>query len=158
MEQQLSAASIASAHRGYTTSYTVEQSPAEVFAAIVNVPAWWTGQVEGTTHVVGAEFSYRHPPQHSSRQRVTELDVARRVVWQVVDSELSFVSEPAEWTGSEIIFEISPVSGGTELRFTHVGLVPDVECYGACSAGWSHYVAGSLHSLITTGAGLPDPW
>lgn len=144
--------------RGYSTSFTVDQSPEEVYAAILNVPAWWTGQVEGTTDEIGAEFSYRHPPQHYSRQRVTELEFARRVVWRVVDSELSFVSEPAEWTGSDIVFDIAPVDGGTELRFTHVGLLPQVECYDACSTGWIHYVGGSLHSLITTGAGLPDPW
>lgn len=144
--------------RGYTTSYVVEQSPDEVFAAVVDVPAWWTGEIEGSTGEVGAEFTYRHPPQHYSRQRVTELEPGRRVVWRVVDSHLSFVSEPAEWTGSDIVFEIVPVAGGTELRFTHVGLVPGVECFGACSAGWLHYVGGSLHSLITTGQGLPDPW
>ncbi|MDQ1540164.1 MAG: hypothetical protein QOH29_890 [Actinomycetota bacterium] len=158
MEQEISTAVTRRAGRDYSTAYTVEQSPAEVYAAILNVPAWWTGQVEGTTDVIGAEFSYRHPPQHYSRQRVSDLEPGGRVVWQVVDSELSFVSEPAEWTGSEIVFEIAPVSGGTELRFTHVGLMPDVECYDACSSGWIHYVTGSLHSLITTGAGLPDPW
>lgn len=156
--EQPNAASTVTIRNGYTTSYTVAQSPAEVFSAILDVPAWWTGEVEGTAAVVGAEFSYRHPPQHYSRQRVTELEVARRVVWKVVASELSFVSEPAEWTGSEIIFEITPKPGGTELQFTHVGLLPDVECYDACSAGWIHYIGGSLHSLITTGAGLPDPW
>ncbi len=51
-----------------------------------------------------------------------------------------------------------PAPGGAELRFIHVGLVPDVECFGACSMGWLHYVNGSLRSLITTGVGLPDPW
>lgn len=144
--------------RGYTTSYVVEQSPDEVYAAVLDVRAWWTGEVEGRTDEVGAEFTYRHPPQHYSRQRVTELEPARRVVWLVTDSRLSFVSEPAEWTGSEVVFDIVPTGGGTELRFTHVGLVPDVECFGACSTAWLHYVNGSLHSLITTGRGLPDPW
>lgn len=144
--------------RGYSTSYTVEQSPDEVYAAVLDVRSWWTGEVEGSTDEAGAEFTYRHPPQHYSRQRVTELEPGRRVVWQVTDSNLSFVSVPDEWTGSEIVFDIAAVQGGTELRFTHVGLVPDVECYGACSTGWLHYVGGSLHSLITTGRGLPDPW
>lgn len=143
---------------GYSTSFTVEQSPDEVFAAVMDVSAWWTGEIEGSADAVGTEFSYRHPPQHYSLQRVIELDPSRRVVWRVLDSHLSFISEPAEWTGSEIVFDIVQVAGGTELRFTHVGLVPDVECFGACSAGWLHYVSGSLRSLITTGVGLPDPW
>jgi hypothetical protein len=89
---------------------------------------------------------------------VVEVDPGRRVVWRVTDSHLSFISKPDEWTGSEIVFDIAPVDAGTELRFTHVGLVPDVECFGACSTAWQHYVNGSLHSLITTGKGLPDPW
>jgi uncharacterized protein YndB with AHSA1/START domain len=146
------------ASRGYRTSFTVAESPEEVYAAVLDVRGWWTGEVEGRTDVEGAEFAYRHAPQHYSRQRVVALDPGRRVVWRVTDSHLSFVSEHAEWTGSDIVFEIVPTDDGTELRFTHVGLVPDVECYGSCSAGWAHYVGGSLRSLITTGAGLPDPW
>lgn len=80
------------------------------------------------------------------------------MVWQVTDSHLSSISEPAEWTGSEIMFDLVPAADGTELRFTHVGLVPDVECFGARSTAWPHYINGSLRTLITTGTALPDPW
>ncbi|WP_433889536.1 SRPBCC family protein [Streptomyces sp. CA-111067] len=143
---------------GYSTSYTVAQSPAQVFAAVLNVGAWWTGQIDGRADELGAEFSYRHPPQHYSRQRVAALEPDRRVVWRVTESDLSFASEPAEWTGTDIVFDVTPTDTGTELRFTHAGLLPAVECFGACSTAWLHYVNGSLRSLITTGAGLPDPW
>ena len=155
---EMSTASTAHTERGYSTWYTVEQSPEEVFAAILDVGAWWTGQVEGRADELGGEFTYRHPPQHYSLQRVVKLEPDRRVVWRVTDSHLAFISEPGEWTGTEIVFDIVPTGGGTELRFTHVGLVPDVECFGACSTAWLHYVNGSLRSLITTGEGLPDPW
>jgi Activator of Hsp90 ATPase homolog 1-like protein len=156
--REMSTASTARTGRGYSTAYPVEQSPQEVFAAILDVGAWWTGQVEGRADEVGAEFTYRHPPQHYSRQRVVQLEPGRRVIWQVTESHLSFIPEPGEWTGTQIVFDIVPAAGGTELRFTHVGLVPDIECFGACSTGWLHYVNGSLRSLITTGEGLPDPW
>lgn len=146
------------AGRGYATSFTVEQSPEQVFAAVLDVGAWWSGQIEGRADEVGAEFSYRHPPQHYSLQRVVELVPGSRVVWRVTDSNLSFVPEPGEWTGTEIVFDIVGSAGGTELRFTHVGLVSDVECFGACSTAWLHYVNGSLRSLITTGRALPEPW
>ena len=152
----------------YSTSLTVQQSADEVYAAILNVGGWWTGEIEGRADEVGVEFAYRHLPQHYSLQRVVELEPGRRVAWQVVDSKLAFVSEPSEWTGSQIVFDIAPAAAGsapehlragsTELRFTHIGLVLDVECFGACSTAWRHYVNGSLHSLITTGEGLPDPW
>ena len=80
------------------------------------------------------------------------------MAWLVTDSQLAFVSEPGEWTGSTIVFDIAAHPGGAELQFTHVGLVPDVECFGACSTAWVHYINGSLRSRITTGEGLPDPW
>jgi hypothetical protein len=156
--RETSTAGTARAEGGYSTSFTVQQSPQEVFAAVLDVGAWWTGQVEGRADELGAEFSYRHPPQHYSLQRVDGLEPDRRVVWRVTDSHLSFAPHPEEWTGTEIVFDIVPTADGTELRFTHVGLVPQVECFGACSTGWLHYINGSLRSLVTTGEGLPDPW
>ena len=143
---------------GYTTSYVVEQSPQEVFAAVLDVGAWWTGKVDGSADEVGAVFTYRHPPQHYSAQQVVELEPGRRVVWRVTDSHLAFTAEPSQWSGTEIVFDLAPSGAGTELRFTHVGLVPDVECFDACSTGWRHYVQGSLCSLLPSGVGLPDPW
>jgi len=41
----------------------------------------------------------------------------------------------------------------TQLRFTHAGLNPQVECYSACSNGWQQLIQQSLFSLITTGKG-----
>ena len=45
----------------------------------------------------------------------------------------------------------------TEVRFTHVGLVPGYECFDSCCAAWNFYVASSLPSLITSGSGQLNP-
>ena len=45
----------------------------------------------------------------------------------------------------------------TQIHFTHIGLVPKIECYSDCSNAWSQYIQQSLLSLITTGKGQPDP-
>ena len=133
----------------FSVAFTVPQSPDEVFAAINNVRGWWSGDIEGSTDELGAEFTYRYEEMHRSKQRITEVVPARRVAWHVLDGYLEFVKDKTEWTGTDITFDISQVAGGTEVRFTHVGLVPDYECYGACSNAWGSYINGSLRSLIT---------
>jgi len=71
----------------------------------------------------------------------------------VTDSNLNFVKDKDEWTGTKIIFEISEINNKTQLRFTHQGLVPQFECFGDCSNAWSMLIHDSLMSLITTGKG-----
>src|SRR5262249_40238364 len=139
----------------FTTSFTVDQSPAEVFAAINDVRGWWSGEIDGRTDALGAEFKYRHKELHRTTQRITEFVPGKKVVWHVIDSHLGFVKDEYEWNGTDIVFEIGEKDGKTELRFTHVGLVPAFECYGDCSGAWGYFVGESLRSLITTGKGQP---
>ena len=140
--------------QGYTTAFTVDQSPEEAFAAINDVREWWTGDVEGSADKLGNEFTYRYEDVHYSKQKVTELVPGKKVVWRVIDSQLNFAQDKNEWTGTELTFEISKKGKETEIRFTQVGLVPKFECFDSCSNAWSFYVNRSLKSLITTGKGL----
>ena len=136
---------------GFTTSISVNQNPEETFAAINNVRGWWSGEIEGNTNKLGAEFTYRYKDVHRSQQKITEFVPGKRVVWQVLDSQLSFVKDQSEWTGTEIVFEISEKNGKTEVRFTHAGLVPEYECFDSCSNAWGTLVNGNLRKLIATG-------
>jgi hypothetical protein len=139
----------------FTTTFTVDRSPDDVFAAINNVRGWWTGEIDGDTDRIGDEFTYRYEDIHRSTQKVTELVPGKRVVWHVTDAHLSFVKDTDEWIGTDIVFDITRQGDQTEVRFTHVGLVPEVECYDQCTPAWGFYITGSLRSLITTGRGLP---
>ena len=141
--------------QSYTTTFTVDRTPAEVFAAVNDVRGWWGKDVEGRTDEVGADFVFEVKDVHYSKIRVTELVPGEQVVWRVVDAHLAFVEDTKEWEDTEIRFEISERGDATELRFTHVGLLPEVECYDACSNAWAFYV-GSLRNLITTGEGQPS--
>ena len=139
-----------------TLTFSVEQTPEQAFAAITDVRAWWSGEIEGDTGTPGAEFSYAVPGIHYSRFRITELVPSRRVAWLVLDSSLSFVDDKHEWTGTTVVFDISEQDGRTHVRFAHEGLRPDHECYGVCRHAWGEYVNGSLRTLIETGAGRPN--
>lgn len=140
----------------YTTSFTVEQTPERAFAAINNVRGWWSQNVEGGTTRVGEKFKYRYEDLHRCEIQVRELIPNRRVVWRILDNYFSFTRDRSEWKGTEIVFEIARKGEQTEVTFTHQGLVPDYECYDACSEGWHTYVNGSLRDLIATGAGRPN--
>jgi hypothetical protein len=135
----------------YTTTMTVDQTPDEVFAAIIDVRHWWSGKpgVEGSTEKVGDEFTYRYEPHHVSTQRITELVPGKKVVWRVVDGSINFVSDKTEWNGTTITFDIAKKGKKTELRFTHAGLTPDIECFEGCSDAWSSYINGSLREWIS---------
>ena len=140
----------------FTTAFTVDKSPQEVFDAINDVRGWWSGEIDGRTDQLGATFTYRYKDAHRSTQTITELVPGERVVWHVTSAVLNFVKDKDEWNGTDIVFEISRKEGKTELRFTHVGLVPAFECYGGCSGAWGFYINESLLGLISTGKGQPN--
>lgn len=75
----------------------------------------------------------------------------QKVVWLVIDSSINFTEDINEWTGTKISFEITEKNGKTELLFFHIGLVPEIECFDACSSAWSQLIQQGLFGLITTG-------
>jgi len=143
-------------HQNFTTTFTVDQTPEEAFAAINNVRGWRSGEIEGRTDKLSNEFTYRYKDVHYSKQKITELIPGKRVVWLVLDSYLKFVQDKSEWNGTEVTFEVSKKHDKTEIRFTHLGLVPEFECFNACSNPWGSYINGSLRTLIATGKGEPN--
>ena len=140
----------------FTTTISVDQTPQEAFNAINNVRDWWPGEIEGNTTKLNGEFSYRYKKMHYSNQKLVEVIPGKKVVWLVTESNLNFTEDKSEWTGTKISFEISQKDNKTQLRFTHIGLVPEYECYDICQDAWSNYIRNSLCSLITTGKGNPN--
>lgn len=137
--------------RNFTIAFTVDGSPEAAFAAINNPRAWWSGEFDGSSERLGEEFSYRYKDLHYSRQRVTELVPGQRVAWRVLESNISFLDDKAEWTGTTITFDIARKGNKTEVVFTHVGLRPAVECYEVCTDAWTSLIRGSLKELIEAG-------
>jgi len=142
--------------QNYTTTISVDQSPREAFAAINNVRGWWSENIEGSTDTLGDEFTYRYKDVHHCKMKLAEVVPGKKVVWRVLDNYFSFTQDKSEWKGTEIVFDVSKKGSKTEVRFTHLGLVPEYECFDICSDAWGSYVNGSLRKLITTGKGQPS--
>lgn len=143
----------------FTTTLEFDQSAELVFEAVLKVRNWWTGDIEGESSSLGDVFTYRYGDLHYSKQEVTEVARNEKVIWHIVDANLSSVDNPKEWVDTNVVFEITEVGGKTQLRFSHNGLVPRFECYEACSNGWGFFINNSLRSLITTAEGpATPPW
>jgi uncharacterized protein YndB with AHSA1/START domain len=143
----------------FTTTLSVEATPDEAFAAINDVRGWWSRDVDGSTDTVGTTFAFRGNQDgrnvHRARIEVAELVPAERVVWHVVDNWMSFIRDQSEWKDTRIVFELSPRGDGTQIHFSHLGLVPTYECYDACFNAWTFFLQNSLRGLIATGRGAP---
>ena len=142
--------------QNYTTSFVVDQTPAEVFAAINNVRGWWSEEVEGSPEQLGAEWDYHYQDIHRAKLKTTELIPDQKVVWRVLENHFNFIKDQTEWVGTEMTFDIAPKGDQTEVHFSHLGLVPEYECYDVCSNAWGFYIGGSLRGLIMTGKGEPN--
>ena len=139
----------------FNTTIVVSQSRDDVFAAINDVRGWWSQEIEGGTEKLGDEFVFSYQDMHRCTQKVTQLVQGEKVTWHVVDGYLSFTQDSAEWAGTDITFDIARIDEQTEVRFTHVGIVPASECFPSCSNAWNFLIKQSLHDLITTGKGQP---
>ena len=139
--------------KNFTLTLLTEQTPEQVFQAIHNIRAWWTGyyaeDITGHAEKLHDEFSYRAGDGvHYSKHQLVEVIPNKKIVWLTTDSNLSFIEKKDEWTGTKIIFDISKQDDKTQLIFTHEGLSPEVECYEACAPVWTAYLENKLLPLI----------
>ena len=116
-------------HRSSWTSARRSRSrPSTTYAA------WWSGQIEGSTDALGAEFTYTVPEIHCTKYRITELVPGRRVAWHVLDGYLSFAADKEEWTGTHHLRPRRAARRhGGELHAR--GPCPDRECFVAPMPG-----------------------
>ncbi|HVA43523.1 MAG TPA: SRPBCC domain-containing protein [Acidimicrobiales bacterium] len=135
----------------YRYAMQLEVPVARIIGAVtdeIEIQAWWTSVSATERHgdqlrlAMGDQslvFTVAHNP---------EDDV---VTWSVTTCEMA-----PDWVGTKPTFSIRPdQDGNSELEFRHVGLVPSLECYDMCRAGWGHFMP-SLRQYLETGQGLPN--
>jgi hypothetical protein len=132
-------------NQSFQYSITTSRNETQVFAYLLNPENWWSGlfdeTIEGKSKVINDEFSFSAGNgMHFSIQKLIELELDRKIVWLVTESNLSFLDNTNEWAGTRICFEIEKNSGNTTITFTHDGLYSGIDCYDTCSSAWTQYL------------------
>jgi uncharacterized protein YndB with AHSA1/START domain len=141
-------------NQNFTATVSVDQTSEEVFAAINNIREWWSEDIEGNTDKLDHEFMYRDKHLHAT-MKITELIPGKKIVWHVLKSQMDDIEDVSEWDDTKLIFEITKKDDKTKIQFTHLGLVPELDCFNVCSKAWDFYIKSSLQRLITTSKGEP---
>ena len=139
--------------QSYSARIEVALPPGDVFAQVTDISKWWTKDIEGQTTRPGDEFIIRHGDTHYSKQKLVEVIPDKKLVWLVTDCQLNWIEkDKTEWINTRMVFEIAPKGDMTELKFTHEGLSPQLECYSRVSQSWDIVIRESLYNLMVESA------
>ncbi len=139
----------------YNATITVNSTAKKAFEKIAQVGDWWAKDFKGNAEKLNDTFIIRFGDTFVDF-KITEVIPDAKIVWYVTDSSLPWLSDKTEWKNTEVVFEISSKNNQTNINFTHVGLVPGIECYERCEKGWTRFVTISLPKFINEGKGLPE--
>jgi hypothetical protein len=83
-------------------SFRVDQSADEVRSD--QQRSWMVvGRNRGRHRPTRRQFTYLYKDMHRTKQNITELIPGKKTVWRVLESDLSFLKDKNEWTGTEIV-------------------------------------------------------
>jgi hypothetical protein len=139
----------------FSASISVKSTPKEAFEKIALVNDWWAKDFTGKAEKLNDLFTVRFGDTFVDF-KITEVIPDTKIVWYVKDSYLPFLKDKKEWNNTKVVFEVSVKNNQTQIDFTHIGLVPEIECYATCEKGWTRFATVSLPKLINEGKGLPE--
>jgi len=139
----------------FTVTLTLTASPgtvSQLFTSADGVSRWW-GPTQGDA-AVGGTLVTSFGEHGVNAMRVREAGPSR-VVWESIGPDNGKATgHTREWLGTTMEFDIVPAGAGTELRFRHAGLTPQLECWRACVDAWTYFTA-SIQAYAETGTGTP---
>jgi hypothetical protein len=141
--------------KNFHRTIAVNTSQAEAMKKIGQVNLWWAKNFSGHAEKLNDQFTVRFGETYVDF-RISEWVPNKKVVWKVTDCNLHWINAKKEWNNTEVVFEISSQNNMSKIDFTHIGLVPGVECYKDCEAGWNGHVTTSLVNFMNEGKGQPE--
>ncbi|HZY36600.1 MAG TPA: hypothetical protein VFE53_08125 [Mucilaginibacter sp.] len=133
----------------YTVAIEVAKSSNGVFNHIINdVSKWWPEEFEGESTKLNDEFVFRSGDSHYSKNKLVEFEPNKRVVWLVTESIRK--TDNFDWTGTKMIFELTPKGDDTLLKFTYDGFILENE-YDRLVEICDIVIKDMLYAFITDG-------
>jgi len=141
-------------NKDFNCSIDAKISASDAMKKISNVADWWGVNFSGSAEKQDDKFVIKMGGDSFFNFTVEELIPNKKIVWLVTDCNMPWYSDKKEWAHTRLIFDLNEKQNVTEIKFTHEGLTPDVECYNDCEPGWTHWIKTSLLSYLTTGKGV----
>ncbi len=139
----------------YQHTITTNLSPREVIAKICSVQKWWANDFTGKSAKLNDVFTVRFKGGDMYTCKVSEIIPNKKIVWDVIDAYQGWHDNHKEWVDTYIVWEVTSQEDGTQIKMTHVGLVPAFECYSACHQGWDYLIGKSLQKYLDDNEGMP---
>jgi hypothetical protein len=139
----------------YNYVITTKVNAEVAFDAISRVPEWWTTNFEGVSQKLNDVFTVYFGDVFVTI-KIIDFIPGKKIGWLVTDCDLQWLKDKKEWKDTKIEWEISTNGNETQISMTHLGLVPEIECYDDCKQGWNFHLGESLFKLITEGVGNPN--
>ncbi|MEW8351117.1 MAG: SRPBCC domain-containing protein [Candidatus Thiodiazotropha taylori] len=144
----------------YRSSIICPVSPSQAYRAIAEeMDQWWT-PMSAPFHKAGDRAKTDFGGDSYWVFEARSLNEAKLIELDCVESNMvsDALDDPEEWLGTRLIFEFNEDKAGTEIRFTHLGLTPQFDCYEICKNGWDHYILTSLKNYLDGLGGIPNSY
>jgi hypothetical protein len=109
----------------YSVAIELAKSPSDVFNHVINLKKWWPEDFEGADIKLNSEFVFSTGDSHYSKNKVIEFVPDKKVAWLTTEGIRK--TDNFEWTGTKMIFELTPKGDNTIFKFTYDGFIPENE-------------------------------
>jgi uncharacterized protein YndB with AHSA1/START domain len=111
----------------------ISAEPSKVYEALMSqegLTGWWTSDSSVPEPEKGskAEFGFNNRAV-VFQMKIEKIQNPKLVVWNCVGG-------PSEWKGTKLKWQITPIEGGSELRFTHSKWKNTGKYFRMCNSTW----------------------
>ena len=114
---------------------------------------WWTKDVTGESEIGKTIVVRFHTPEGNE---VGSMDIEVQDLKPNTTVRWKFTAGPAEWIGTEVMFDLHQEAAYTIVLFNHNNWAEEVEFKSHCSMKWAVFML-SLKQLLENGEGKPSP-